>query len=113
MSALDEYRKYNEYLAAHPTAELEARRYIDLADAAIAELDELCACHLDGCKRRDEELEVLTERLDAYEAENERLRAENIGLLRSFVGVVVNITATANEANETIKAQLARYEVKP
>lgn len=41
---------------------------------AIAELDELCACHLDGCKRRDEELEVLTERLDAYEAENERLQ---------------------------------------
>ncbi len=39
MSALDEYRKYNEYLAAHPTAELEARRYIDLADAALAELE--------------------------------------------------------------------------
>ncbi len=39
MSALDEYRKYNEYLAAHPTAELEARRYIDLADAAIDELE--------------------------------------------------------------------------
>lgn len=46
-------------------------------------------------------------------SENERLKVENLGLLRSFVGVVVNITATANEVNETIKAQLAHYEVKP
>jgi hypothetical protein len=96
-----------ERLVTAAEHDLDAERL--RADGLAAELAVSKRLYAVKC---DQHMEEHTARLRA-EAENERLKVEILGLLRSFVGVVVNITATANEVNETIKAKLAHYEVQP